>query len=56
MSQSLWSRLAQVLLAGSLLFLPLMAEAEGNGLALFSATTLPDGSQDYTVKIEILFR
>jgi len=42
------------MLACGLLLTPLLAIAEGTGLALFSATTLPDGSQDYSVKVEIL--
>lgn len=54
MNRLLWGRVAQVALAGGLLLLPQLVLAEGNGLALFSSTTLPDGSQDYSVKVEIL--
>lgn len=54
MNRLLWGRVAQVVLAGGILLLPQLVLAEGNGLALFSSTTLPDGSQDYSVKVEIL--
>lgn len=37
-----------------LMLTPLLVQAESNGLALFSATPQPDGSQDYSVKVEIL--
>ncbi|MEJ5063820.1 flagellar type III secretion system pore protein FliP [Erwinia sp. MYb375] len=54
MNRLFWSRSGRVMLTCGLLLTPLLAIAENNGLALFSATTLPDGSQDYSVKVEIL--
>lgn len=54
MNRLFWSRSGRGILVCGLLLAPLLAQAEDHGLALFSATTLPDGSQDYSVKVEIL--
>lgn len=54
MKRALWAKPVQIVLAGGLLLAPMLALADGNGLAVFSSTPLPDGSQDYSVKVEIL--
>ncbi|WP_034943383.1 flagellar type III secretion system pore protein FliP [Erwinia oleae] len=47
-------RLTQAVTLAGLLLCPALAFADAHGLSLFSATPLPDGSQDYSVKVEIL--
>ncbi len=54
MSHPGYQRVLRGALLLGLLCCPLMAAQADNGLALFSASPKADGSQDYSVKVEIL--